>query len=97
VGLALQPKSPTKFDLATICPPYVHGPIIHQVPKAESLNTSVALFRDVLVGKKSVEDCQPQYAPPRSLCLVAKKTDSKDYVSLDRVQWWTYETLRSLT
>lgn len=32
-------KSDASFDLVTICPPYVLGPIIHQADSAESLNT----------------------------------------------------------
>ncbi|KAG8900558.1 methylglyoxal reductase (NADPH-dependent) gre2 [Tulasnella sp. 403] len=37
-------KDSLNFDLVTICPPVVLGPIIHEVPSAEALNTSVAMF-----------------------------------------------------
>jgi len=46
------------FDLVTMCPPLVLGPIIHQVPKADSLNTSVAMHRAYLTGQKKVEEMQ---------------------------------------
>ena len=34
------PKSKTHFDLVTICPPMVFGPIVHPVAKLEELNDS---------------------------------------------------------
>lgn len=40
-------KEKPQFDIATICPPLVLGPLIHQVAKASSLNTSVKQFYDV--------------------------------------------------
>lgn len=43
------------FDLVTLCPPYVLGPIIHQVKHADSLNTSVKLFYNYLVGTSDAE------------------------------------------
>ncbi|KAH9825041.1 hypothetical protein DFH28DRAFT_14142 [Melampsora americana] len=46
------------FDLVTLCPPYVLGPIIHQVKDSESINTSVKLFYDYLVGKSEVESAK---------------------------------------
>jgi hypothetical protein len=44
------------FGLATICPPYVFGPILHQVDKPESLNTSVATFYSIVKGSKTEKD-----------------------------------------
>ncbi|EGF97925.1 uncharacterized protein MELLADRAFT_84161 [Melampsora larici-populina 98AG31] len=43
------------FDLVTLCPPYVLGPIIHQVKNPDSLNTSVKLFYNYLVGDSDAE------------------------------------------
>jgi len=46
------------FDLVTMCPPLVIGPLIHQVPQADSLNTSVAMHRAYLTNQKKVEELQ---------------------------------------
>ncbi|MCO5584911.1 hypothetical protein L7F22_038843 [Adiantum nelumboides] len=40
------------FDLATINPPFVFGPIIHQVNNPDSLNTSTAAIWQLLHGNK---------------------------------------------
>jgi len=40
---------------STMNPPFVFGPIIHEVPKVESLNTSVNIFYQVLKGDKTEE------------------------------------------
>ncbi|KAG0147581.1 hypothetical protein CROQUDRAFT_655967 [Cronartium quercuum f. sp. fusiforme G11] len=48
-------KNKPAFDLVTICPPYVLGPVIHQVKDAKSLNTSVNFFYDYLAGKSDPE------------------------------------------
>lgn len=45
----------TKYDIATICPPFVLGPIIHQVKNEAALNTSVDAFYEFLVGKGDSE------------------------------------------
>lgn len=45
-----------QFSLATINPPFVFGPILHQVDKPESLNTSVANFYDIAKGGKKESD-----------------------------------------
>ncbi|EGF97907.1 uncharacterized protein MELLADRAFT_84159 [Melampsora larici-populina 98AG31] len=45
----------TKYDLVTICPPFVLGPIIHQVKNEAALNTSVNAFYEYLVGKGDSE------------------------------------------
>ncbi|KAH9824937.1 hypothetical protein DFH28DRAFT_1047065 [Melampsora americana] len=50
------------FDLVTLCPPYVLGPIIHQVKDANSLNTSVKLFHDYLVGTSDAESAKQPLA-----------------------------------
>ncbi|CDZ96967.1 d-lactaldehyde dehydrogenase [Phaffia rhodozyma] len=44
------------YGLSTINPPFVFGPILHQVDKPESLNTSVANFYGILKGSKKEED-----------------------------------------
>lgn len=46
------------WDLVTVNPPFVLGPIIHQVTKPESLNTSVAAWWAFLSGAKSGDDAQ---------------------------------------
>ena len=46
------------FDITTIQPPLIFGPVIHQVPSPDKLNTSVNNFYQFLVGKKSAEDAQ---------------------------------------
>lgn len=56
-----------RFDLVTICPPYVLGPIIHEAATPEALNTckqretieltaAVANWYAYLVGEKTAED-----------------------------------------
>lgn len=49
------------WDIATINPPMVLGPIIHQVESPEKLNTSVAGFWAYIQGKKKNEDLQPSF------------------------------------
>ncbi|CCO29407.1 Putative uncharacterized oxidoreductase C513.07 [Rhizoctonia solani AG-1 IB] len=48
----VQERNP-KFDIATINPPMVFGPILHQVSDPESLNTSVAMLYKVLHTKEA--------------------------------------------
>ncbi|KAF8308500.1 NAD(P)-binding protein [Clavulina sp. PMI_390] len=50
-------KSDISFDLSVLCPPYIFGPIIHEVTKPEALNLSHAIFRGVLKAKQ--EDLTP--------------------------------------
>lgn len=45
----------SKWDLATICPPLIIGPFIHQVSEVGKLNTSIAQVNDLLEGKKDPE------------------------------------------
>ena len=47
--------------MVTLCPPFVLGPIEHQVTKPESLNTSVAGWYGFLSGKKTGDDAQGGY------------------------------------
>ncbi|WVQ81863.1 hypothetical protein IAT38_003990 [Cryptococcus sp. DSM 104549] len=51
----LEEEKPS-FDGATINPPLVLGPIIHECTSPESLNTSVANFYDWMTGKKTEKD-----------------------------------------
>jgi len=44
------------WDGATINPPMVLGPIIHQCDSIDKLNTSVKMFSDWMLGKKKQED-----------------------------------------
>ncbi|GAA5992961.1 hypothetical protein JCM5350_003061 [Sporobolomyces pararoseus] len=48
-------KEKPGFDLATINPPLIFGPIIHDVPSPDKLNTSVANFYKFLTGEKDSE------------------------------------------
>ncbi|KAJ3069984.1 methylglyoxal reductase (NADPH-dependent) gre2 [Podochytrium sp. JEL0797] len=43
-------KEKRSFDLATINPPFIFGPIVHPCAKVEELNTSVKLVADVFTG-----------------------------------------------
>jgi len=49
-------KGQIGFDLAVMNPPFVFGPIIHEVPNVERLNTSVNNFYQVLNGAKKDEE-----------------------------------------
>ncbi|KAL7418135.1 putative D-lactaldehyde dehydrogenase [Mrakia frigida] len=49
-------KEKPSFSLATINPPYVFGPILHQVESASSLNTSVGVFFPTAKGEKKASD-----------------------------------------
>lgn len=51
-------KEKPSFDLTTIQPPLIFGPLLHQCEKPESLNTSVNNFYQFLEGNKSAEDAQ---------------------------------------
>ncbi|GMK54055.1 hypothetical protein CspeluHIS016_0106410 [Cutaneotrichosporon spelunceum] len=55
------------FDVVTICPPYVLGPLIHDVPSPDALNTSAANWYAYLSGQKSADDA---IAPAGILCDV---------------------------
>ncbi|KAK4049955.1 hypothetical protein OIV83_003779 [Microbotryomycetes sp. JL201] len=46
------------FDLVTICPPLILGPIIHDCTDPKSLNTSCAGFNAFLQGQKKPEDAE---------------------------------------
>ncbi|KAM0786222.1 hypothetical protein ACM66B_007025 [Microbotryomycetes sp. NB124-2] len=46
----------SKFDLVTICPPLILGPIIHDCTDSKSLNTSCAGFNAFLQGQKKADD-----------------------------------------
>lgn len=49
-------KNKPSWDFATINPPLVLGPIMHQVESPEKLNTSVANFWAYVEGKKTDDD-----------------------------------------
>ncbi|GAA5942535.1 SDR family oxidoreductase [Sporobolomyces koalae] len=46
------------FDIATVNPPLIFGPIIHQVDSPSKLNTSVNNFYQYLIGKKDADSAQ---------------------------------------
>ena len=54
----LSSESPASFDIATVNPPLIFGPVIHQITSAKALNTSVAAFYAYLQGTKSSSDAQ---------------------------------------
>ena len=39
------------FQLSTLCPPFVFGPVVHYLNSLESLNTSNARVRDIMQGR----------------------------------------------
>ncbi|KZT38287.1 NAD(P)-binding protein [Sistotremastrum suecicum HHB10207 ss-3] len=49
-------KDKISWDLVTICPPFVFGPIIHEVPSYESLNTSTLELYKTVKGERSDEE-----------------------------------------
>jgi len=51
----LEARPDSKWDLATICPPLILGPFIHQVASPEKLNTSIANMHQLIEGKKDPE------------------------------------------
>lgn len=44
-------KEKPNFDLATICPPLVFGPIVHHLNSLSAINTSNQRFVDIIQGK----------------------------------------------
>ncbi|KAI0691865.1 NAD-P-binding protein [Cytidiella melzeri] len=42
-------ESQLKFDVTVLCPPFVYGPVLHEVSKVENLNTSSADWYDTVV------------------------------------------------
>jgi len=40
------------FDVVTLCPPMVFGPIVHHIDKLDELNESARLFYDYITGKQ---------------------------------------------
>jgi nucleoside-diphosphate-sugar epimerase len=54
-------KEKPQFDLVTVNPPFVLGPVIHQITKPDSLNTSVAAWYACLTGKKTADEVKGPY------------------------------------
>lgn len=54
-------KDQIKFDLAVINPPFVFGPVLHEVDKPENLNTSAADWFNTVV--KATKDNDALVAP----------------------------------
>lgn len=44
-------KEKPNFQLATLCPPLVFGPVVHYLNSLEAINTSNARIRDMMQGK----------------------------------------------
>ncbi|WOO81690.1 Ketoreductase azaE [Vanrija pseudolonga] len=65
-------KETPSFDVVTICPPYVLGPIIHEAASPETLNTSVGDWYKYLTGEKTTADAT---APAGVLCDVRDVAD----------------------
>ncbi|KAF8308503.1 NAD-binding protein [Clavulina sp. PMI_390] len=51
-------KGEISFDLVTICPPWILGPIIHEVPTIDALNLSHTMFRGII--KANQEQLTPE-------------------------------------
>ena len=49
---------PNAWDLVTLQPPYVFGPIIHECKGLESLNTSAGLWFHMVLNKAAVADAK---------------------------------------
>ncbi|KZT38291.1 NAD(P)-binding protein [Sistotremastrum suecicum HHB10207 ss-3] len=49
-------KGKISWDLVTLCPPFIFGPIIHEVPSFESLNTSTLELYKTIKGQRANED-----------------------------------------
>lgn len=71
-------KDQISFDLATINPPYIFGPIIHDVKNAEALNTSHAFFRSVIKAKEA--DLTPESTGAFTSNLVDVRTVASAHV-----------------
>ncbi|OAA66943.1 ketoreductase [Niveomyces insectorum RCEF 264] len=52
------------FDLSTICPPLVFGPVEHHLASLDRLNTSNLLIRDIIQGKHVNSDVIPPRGGP---------------------------------
>lgn len=50
-------KGTANFDIVALNPPYVYGPWLHDVAKAEQLNASMLVFWDVIIkGHKGLTE-----------------------------------------
>lgn len=49
------PKNGVKFELATICPPMVFGPVVHHLSSLAAINTSNGRFVDLVQGRWASE------------------------------------------
>lgn len=45
-----------RFDISTINPPLIFGPLLHEIASASALNTSVGAFYAYLTGAKTDKD-----------------------------------------
>lgn len=52
-------KEKPDFDICTMCPPLVFGPIVHYLNSLSGLNTSNERFRDLIQGKFKGQDIPP--------------------------------------
>jgi len=58
------------FDVATLCPPYVFGPIVHHIDKLEELGESTKVFYEYVSGKREIEASKfDVYVDVRDLAL----------------------------
>lgn len=55
------------YDLVTLCPPYVFGPMVHPISSTSQLNTSNALIWDVAAGKPVNDAPVPLWVDVRDL------------------------------
>lgn len=91
----VEEKKPS-FDLVTVCPPLILGPLIHEVKSAENLNTSSAIFYDLMKGEHKeatidkLTNPMPNIVDVRDvatthyLCLTSASADGRYISASDR-------------
>lgn len=69
-------KGEIKFDLVTILPPWVYGPILHECSTPESLNTSAALFYTIVLNSSSTPNRSTLLTPANNWVDVRNVADA---------------------
>ncbi|KAF8343833.1 D-lactaldehyde dehydrogenase [Cantharellus anzutake] len=69
-------KGEIKFDLVTILPPWVYGPILHDCPNPEQLNTSAAYFRRIALDPSATHDRETLLKPTNNWVDVRNVADA---------------------
>jgi nucleoside-diphosphate-sugar epimerase len=93
-------KSEVSFDLTTIQPPYIFGPVLQEVPQPSELNTSSKMLYDCFQPSSSLtaeELVSPQgsYADVRDVALAHVLSLEKEAAGGQRIiisaDTWTYQ------